>query len=169
MKKVLVLFLVLAFCLGSLTGCRKENVKNGGGADINLDGSLEEILSKIYETAELDDSFREYIDTGLQTKEITTENCSYHLGTEIEFQEAIASEPLIMPSAYELCLVRVKEGADIENIKKQIKDNVNPMKWVCVGVDPENIIVDNIGNVIILIMSDDQGEALHKAFLALQG
>jgi hypothetical protein len=26
-KKVLVLFLVLAFCLGSLTGCRKENVK----------------------------------------------------------------------------------------------------------------------------------------------
>ncbi|MDI9463419.1 MAG: hypothetical protein QM368_07430 [Bacillota bacterium] len=91
------------------------------------------------------------------------------MGTEIDFQEAVASEPLIMPSAYELCLVRVKEGADIENIKKQIKDNVDPMKWVCVGVDPENIIVDNIGNVIILIMSDDQGEALHKAFLALQG
>jgi len=36
-------------------------------------------------------------------------------------------------------------------------------------VDPENIIVDNIGNVIIIIMSDYEGKALHEAFLALKG
>ena len=60
-----------------------------------------------------------------------------------------------------------KEGADIEQIKTAIKENVDPQKWICVGVDPEKIIVDNIGDIIILIMSDDQGEALHNAFLAL--
>ena len=27
-----------------------------------------------------------------------------------------------------VCLVRVKEGADI---RKDIKDNVDPMKWLC--------------------------------------
>jgi hypothetical protein len=42
------------------------------------------------------------------------------------------------------------------------------MKWVCVGVDPDNVIVDSIGDVVILIMSDDNAQALHQAFLALQ-
>ena len=63
----------------------------------------------------------------------------------------------------------VKEGADIEKIKEDIKANVNPQKWVCVGVDPDKVIVDSIGDVIIIIMSNDEGKALHDAFLALKG
>ena len=132
-----------------------------------MEESLEDILAHIYANAELDDFFREYLKTGVETVEINSENCSYHLGTEIDFAEAIASVPLMMPSAYELCLVRAKEGADIEALKESIEENVDPQKWVCVGVDPENIIVDNIDDVIILIMSDEQGKALHDAFLAL--
>ncbi|MDI9488487.1 MAG: hypothetical protein QM222_04050, partial [Bacillota bacterium] len=65
-------------------------------------------------------------------------------------------------------LVRAKEGADIEKIKTDIKDNVNPMKWVCVGVSEENVIVDSIGDIIFLVMSDNQAQALHNAFLALE-
>ena len=163
MKKLLCLFLALAV-LFVFAACQSAG---GGQGSSVLDGSLEEILAEIYETAEVDDFFKEFIETGLQTTEINAENCSYHLGAEIEFAEAIASEPIMMPSAYELCLVRVKEDADIEEIKTAIKENVDPQKWICVGVDPDKIIVDNIDDVIILIMSDDQGEALHKAFLSL--
>ena len=47
------------------------------------------------------------------------------------------------------------------------KENVDPMKWVCVGVDTKNILVDNIGDVLILVMSDEAGKALHEAFLSL--
>lgn len=163
MKKFLILFLVLA-AVFVFVACQPSGTGQGSSA---LDGSLEDILAEIYETAEVDDFFKEFIETGLQTTEINAENCSYHLGAEIEFAEAIASEPIMMPSAYELCLVRVKEDADIEEIKTAIKENVDPQKWICVGVDPDKIIVDNIGDVVILIMSDDQGEALHNAFLAL--
>ena len=163
MKKYLCLFLVLA-AVFIFVGC--QSAKTGQGDNI-LEGSLEDVVAAIYETAEVDDYFKEYIKEGLQVTEITAEYCSYHLGTEVDFAEAIASEPVIMPSAYELCLVRAKEGADIEQIKTAIKENVDPQKWICVGVDPEKIIVDNIGDIIILIMSDDQGEALHNAFLAL--
>jgi hypothetical protein len=134
----------------------------------NLEGSLEDILADIYENAEVSESFREFIDTGLQTTEITAKNAVYFLGKDdIEFESAIASEPIMSPSAYSLCLVRVAEDADIEQIKLEIKENVDPFKWVCVGVDPDNIIVDNIGDVIILIMSDYEGEALYNSFLAL--
>lgn len=163
MKKILCLLLVLVAVL-SFVGCQSAETGQGDNA---LEGSLEEILAAIYETAEVDEAFKEYIKEGLQLTEITAENSSYHLGAEVEFAEALASEPIMMPSAYELCLVRAKEGADPEEIKTAIRENVDPQKWVCVGVNPDNIVVDNIGDVIILIMSDDQGEALHNAFLAL--
>ena len=135
-----------------------------------LDGSLESILDKIYETADLSEGFRDFTETGLQTTVITEERRAYYLGSEdIEFKEALASEPVMMPSAYELTLVRVNEGADIEKIKEEIRENVNPQKWICVGVDPENVIVASIANVIIIIMSDTEGKALQEAFLALEG
>jgi hypothetical protein len=71
-------------------------------------------------------------------------------------------------SAYSLCLLRAKDGADIEQIKKDIKENADPMKWICVGVDPKNVFVENIDDVIMLVMSDDQGQALRDAFLGLK-
>lgn len=142
----------------------KESTDN----DNLFEGSLESILEKIYETADIDDNFKAFIKDGLMTTEITAENAAYYFGTEgIEFEEGIASDPIMSTSAYNLSLIRVKEGADIEKIKTDIKENVDPMKWVCVGVDPDNIFVDSYENVVILIMSNDQGTALHEGFLAL--
>ena len=170
MKKTLLIMLTLLLVF-SFAACGTNNTgtnPDGGGNNSVIDGSLEEILAEIYDTAELSDQFREYIETGLQTTEITPDNITYHLGTaDLEYEEAIASEPIMSPSAYELCLIRVKDGADIEKIKTDIKENVDPMKWVCVGVDPKNIYVDNIDNVVVLIMSDDAGKELYDAFLKL--
>jgi hypothetical protein len=167
MKNLLLLLtLLVAF---SFTACQSKSADPASNDQKNLEGSLETILDKIYETSKVSDMFKDYIDSGLQTTEIVQGESAYFLGKDdIEFESAIASEPIISPSAYSLCLVRVKEGADIEAIKLSIKENVNPMKWVCVGVDPDKVIVDSIGDVIILIMSDDEGNALHDGFLALR-
>ena len=132
------------------------------------ENSLEGMLDRIYQTADLSAQFGEFIATGLLVTPITSENAGYHLGKEdIAFESAIASEPMMSTSAYSLCLIRVEEGTDIETVKTEIRDNVDPRKWICVGVDPDNVIVDSVGDVIILIMSDNEGEALHRAFLAL--
>ncbi len=162
MKKMLLLLLAAAMLL-SLSACSGDS-SPGPGSEQLLEGDLESILAKIYESAELSGDFM----PGLITAEITAENCEYHLGKSgLEYEEAIVSEPEMMGSPYALCLVRAKEGADIEKLKSEIKENVDPFKWVCAGVDPSNIIVDNIGNVVILIMSDTDAQALHNAFLAL--
>jgi hypothetical protein len=150
--------------------CRaSDSNQSGGKGSGKLDGSLEEIMDKIYETADVDDNFKEYVKSGLQKEEVTTERAEYFLGkADIEFDSALASEPMIQPGAYSMVLVRVKEGADVEKIKTEIKENVNPMKWICVGVKEENIIVDSIGDVVFLVMSDEQAKPLHDAFLALE-
>ncbi len=134
----------------------------------NLEGSLEDILAKIYETVEVDDETREWLKK-MATTEIPADNTSYFFGIEnLEFEEAIASEPMMTSVAYSLCLLRVKDGTDIEQLKADIKANVNPAKWICVSVENENVIVDNIGDVVILIMHNECAEALHNAFLALK-
>ena len=166
MKKLLILSIAAILAL-SFAACGAKPAETGTSV---LDGSLESILEEIYETADCSDNFKEFIKTGLQTTVVSEERNEYYLGKDdIEYEEALASEPIMMPSAYELTLVRVKEGADIEKIKEDIKANVNPQKWVCVGVDPDKVIVDSIGDVIIIIMSNDEGKALHDAFLALKG
>jgi len=125
-----------------------------------LNGELKDIIEKIYSISEV-----KLPKTRLT--EVTAENSKYFLGTDnIEYVEALASEPLMSSTAHSLVLLRVKDGADINKIKTDIKENVDPRKWICVGVDPEKVIVDNIDNLIILIM-DNQSEELHKAFLSL--
>jgi len=167
MKRLLVMTLALIMIF-SFSACQSQGAGSDKTGSANLEGSLDDILAQIYETAELDAQFKEYIETGLMKTEITAENSQNYFNTDgIEFESGLASEPMIQPSAYLLTLIRVKEGADVEKIKSDIKENADPVRWVCVGVDPANVYVDNVGDVIMLVMSDDAGKALHEAFLAL--
>ncbi|MGI5878420.1 MAG: hypothetical protein ACOX7W_07400 [Christensenellales bacterium] len=167
MKKLLLVIMALASVL-CFAACKSNDTGQIGDKTEKLDGSLEEIMEKIYETADVDENFREFVKTSLYNDVVTAKRAEYYLGkADLEFEEALASEPVMQPGAYSLVLVRVKEGADIEQLKNDIRENINPMKWICVGVQEENIIVDSIGDVVFLVMSDDQAKPLHEAFLAL--
>lgn len=173
MKRLKIFFLVFLLIF-SFTACQSKSTDSNSKVIVEenekLEGSLGSILEKIYETAEVSDNFNRFIETGLQIVEITRDNSEYFLGKkDIKFESGIASEPIMPSSTYSLCLIRVKKGADIDQVKKDIKENVDPMKWVSEGVNPENIIVDNIGDVVILIMSDDEAKNLHEGFLSLKG
>lgn len=157
MKKVLLVLLAGVMVLG-IVGC---NGSNGEAEDPELTGSLEEIMEQVYTGIEADLSFPK------DTVTITAENSEYYLGvSDIDFEEAIASEPMMSSIAHSIVLLKAKEGADLASIKTKIKENVNGYKWVCVGVEDENIIVDNIGNIVILIM-DENSKELHDNFLSL--
>jgi len=141
MKK-LFLILVVGAMFMTLTGCKNKNVE----------GTLEELMTKVYE--EIPEDQRPMM---LTNTEINEENIEYYLGTsDIDYENALASEPGVGSIAHSVVLLRVKEDADIENIKTKIKENVDPRKWICVGVEEEDIIVKNKGNLVVLIMVEDQ-------------
>ncbi len=167
MKKILSILMIGMLAL-SLVACAPSENSEGGTPTENIEGTLEEILAKIYETADVEEEQREYFQNNLATTAFTPDAAEYYLGVNgLDFAEAIASEPLMSSQAYSLCLVRANEGADIDQMMTDIKENVNPNKWICVGVEEDQVIVDHIGDLVILIMSD-QAEALHQAFLNLQ-
>lgn len=157
MKRWMTALLALAV-LTLAAGC-------GAGPAANenpfADTALTQVLEDVYAGASVEIP-------SLITTEITAENEQAFLGTTgLDFKEAIASEPAISSIAYSVCLVRMNEGADMEAAKQAIKDNVDPVKWICVQVDPSNVIVDSAGDVIILIMSNDYATSIHESFTAL--
>jgi len=150
--KRICLFLFASATLVGLTGCGSDNVE----------GTLEDLMTTVYQN--VPEAQRPM---GLANTDVTKDNIEYYLGTsDIEYEEALASESMAGSIAHSVVLVRTKENADIEAIKNEIKDKVDPRKWICVGVEDEDVIVKNKGNLIILILVEDETtrEKLEEGF-----
>lgn len=139
MKKILSILFLTILVFG-LTGCGSKNVE----------GTLEEIMTKVYNSVPEDQK-----PMMLMNVEVTKENVEMYLGTtDIEFEEALASESATGSIAHSVVLVRVKDNADVEAIKEKIENSVNPRKWIC--VEAEDVEVESKGNLIILIMATEE-------------
>lgn len=150
MKKIISMLLTFMLAL-SVVAC-----SNSKASSSNVEGSLTDIMAKVYEGVEA---------PMLAQTEVNSENLSYFLGVEsLDFKEALASEPMINAIAHSVVLVRVNDGVDVEKVKTEIKEKVDPRKWICVEVESNNVIVDSIGDLIILIMDNENAETLHKNF-----
>lgn len=148
-KKICSLFLVS--CL-LLTGC-------GATKKGNLEGDLSDIMDELY------DGVRNAEWPMLEQIEINDSNIENYLGTsDLDYKEALASEPIIGSIAHSVVLVRMNKGADIEAAKEKIRNSVNPRKWVCVWVEDDEVIVDSRGDIIVLIMVKDYSDSLYKSF-----
>ena len=137
-----------------------------GCGNKNIEGSLEDIMTKVY--ADIPENERPMM---LMNTEVNDENIEYYLGTkDIEYEEALASESGIGSIAHSIVLVRIKENADVAEIKEKIKENVNPRKWICVGVEEDDVIVENKGDLIILIMVENENnrEKIDNNFKSLK-
>jgi len=152
LKRLAILFLAVAG-LFVMTGCMGQD---------KVEGELADLMNKLYESIPEDEHPMMLMQT-----EVDSETVEYFLGsTEIEFDKALASEPGVSSIAHSVVLVRAKENADIEKIKTQIKENINPRKWMCVGVEEKDVIVENRGDLIILIMIEDEAtrEKIEEGF-----
>ena len=137
MKKFIFIIVAFIFSL-TLVGCGSSNVE----------GSLEELMTKVYSTLKEDET-----PMMLMNVEVTKENVESYLGTsDIEFKEALASESATGSIAHSVVLLRVEDNADVEQIKEKIKKSVNPRKWIC--VEAEEVKVESKGNLILLVMSN---------------
>ena len=157
MKKIFIFtFICLSLCL--VTGCGEKNVE----------GSLDELMASVYSDVYegVADDQKPMLGT-INVLQDAPDNIEYYIGTkEIEYEEIFVSEPMMGSIPHSVVLVRMKDGADINAAKTKIKDTVNPRKWVCVGVEAEDVIVKSKGDLIILIMVKDEKarEKIEKGF-----
>ena len=147
MKKISLLLILLSAVL-LVTGCGKEEKKETK----NIEGKLNDIIEKVYK-----DLPEDHTPSGLSNIELNDENIADYIGTkDIEYKEAIARESMIGAIAHSVILIRTEKDADIASMKETILENVNPRKWVCVGVEKEDVIIKNKGDLLIVIIIEDE-------------
>lgn len=153
-KKIsLVLLLIMVTLLCSACGKKEENIK----------GNLPDLMNKLYEN--LDGFFTE----NLQQVAFTKDEQEYFIGdVSFDYKEALASEPIMSSVAHSVVLIRLNSSKDAENAKKEIKEKVNPRKWVCVEVEEKNVIVESRGDLVLLAMDNQYSEAIKENFLNLK-
>ncbi|MCL1835439.1 MAG: hypothetical protein FWG48_04685 [Oscillospiraceae bacterium] len=132
------------------------------------DESLETIMEMIYNN--LDDSVVVPFVGNMTLSEdmpFPESGIVYYIGARgIPFTEGIASEAMIGSIAHSVVLLRLAPGSNVDNVKKEIKENIDPMKWICNGVTREEVVVENIGNIVMLVLSPN-GPDYREAFLKL--
>ncbi len=62
--------------------------------------------------------------------------------------------------------MRVSNGTDVEALKAEIREKADPRKWICVEVDPSDVRVESVGNLVLLIMAENS-QKYSEAFYAL--
>lgn len=142
MKKIITLVLAMVLAL-SMVACGGE-----GAAKVEpLTGTLEEIIASINEkhgavelplmsmTLDLTDIDGLTYNTGLTAADKIT--------------EAAISEPM-MGQPYSLVLVRVADAANTAEIAKQMLDNIDTRKWVCMEADTK--VAAYYGDVAMFFM-----------------
>ncbi len=152
MKKITIILGVL--CVLFMTGC--------GAKEKNIEGSLEDIMTKVYEGIKEED-----LPMMLANTKIDDQNIESYLGIkDISYVDGIASESQVGSIAHSVVLLRMSEDADIEKTKETIKKNANPRKWIC--VEASNVYVESNGNLVILIMSNENADMIKTNFLNLK-
>ena len=120
------------------------------GKEINIEGTLEEIMTKVYAGIS-----EEELPMMLGNIELTSENIENYVGTsDIDFKEAIASESAVGSIAHSVVLIRLNDASKANETVTKIEENANPGKWICVVAD--DVIVKSKGDLVILIMSNEE-------------
>ena len=160
MKK-LCLLLAAAMLAATFAACGASSSSVSSSEAAHVDGTLEELMEKVYEGIAEDEM------PMVGNTELTADNSVYYTGVEsTEYTEGLASEAMIGSIAHSVVLLRAEDEEAAETLKEDVKANVDPRKWIC--VEAEEVITDNIGDLVILIMSDGTlAPKLHENFLAL--
>lgn len=152
--------LVIGIIAGILFGMKNKNSK---GLKLETAEEMKAMFEKIY--SDLGDTL-----PSLETAEIDINDASLvttftGLKSSKDVEALVVSEPLINAQSYSAVAVKVKNGADIETMKKEMLDNINTNKWICVSA--EKVYVTNSGNIIFLVMaSENWAKPVYDGFKA---
>lgn len=97
----------------------------------------------------------------------TTQPLTWFIGTDdVKFEAGLASEAMISSQAHSIVLLRMPEGADMEAAKTKIRESIDPFKWICVGVNPDKVRVESKGNLICVVLDEENGDYYADNFLS---
>lgn len=165
-KIIVAIVIVVAIVLGVTLFLNNSKPKSNL-PEITQAEDLISIVNQIYEgkTENLP-----MLDTQVLDFVNTPETAQY--ATDIEdfsnIEYAVVSMPLMNAQAYSLVILKVKDGANVEEVAKKVNENAKLDRWVCVAAD--KILTTSSGNIVFSIMSNaETTQMIYDSFKELAG
>ncbi|MFI3206707.1 MAG: hypothetical protein R3Y33_05625 [Clostridia bacterium] len=172
MKKILLAIATLSMMI-SFAACTATPESSSGEessqaeTQINLEGEIPDFFQEIIENADIADDYKTMLTNSTGTMEITSDFMLMTLGSEdYEFVEGYFCEPMMSSQAFSMIMLRAEDAEKAKTLAEEVVTTVDPRKWVCVEVDPSDVVATTIGDMMFLIMAEDS-EKFIEAFEAL--
>ena len=161
-KKILIVaVIVLAIVAAICTAIVISNNDNNKSSKLKSASDVKTMFNSIYE--DLGDELPSLETESVDVSDETLVTTYTGLKSNKYVDELIVSEPFINAQAYSAVVVIAKDGANIEDMKTEMLENINMNKWVCVSAG--KLYITNNGNVIFLIMAnDDWAKPVYEGF-----
>ena len=129
----------------------KNNTSKQTGIEVKTTAQMKEVFEKINKNCEENLPGLDVQELDISDEEMFTYQTGLKSNKNIE--AAVISQPFMSSQAYLAMMVKVSEDANIEEVKKEMIDNIDMNKWICVSA--EKAWATNYGNIIFLVMSDE--------------
>lgn len=149
---ILSIVLVIAIIVGAVYAIYRNQPKTYTQIVSSTD-DMQNMINTIYEGVEAE------LPPTLNTQVVDISNLdilkSYTgLSSNENIDAVVVSEPMIGSQAYSLILVKVKDGQDANAIAKEMSENIDTRKWIC--VEAEKLYATSQDNLAVLIMASDE-------------
>ena len=127
---------------------------------------LSALVDKIYDGLESEMPMVQTQEIDVTDSDMVQYETGINNANDIEY--AVVSKPMMSSQAYSLVLVKVKDGVNANEIAKQMNENADLAKWICVSA--EIAYSTSSGNVVCLVMSSERvAKPIYEKFKTLAG
>lgn len=142
-----------------------EVVENVAETAISVESAsdLELLVNELYEN-----NIDLYPSLANQAIDVTdADSVKYMTGLENgdKLQYLVVSEPMMSSQAYSLVIAKVKDGVDADAVAKEMSENIDTRKWICVSA--EKLYATSSGDIVFLVMSSEEmAKPVYNSFKA---
>ena len=147
---IIIAVIILAVIIGAILIINNKSKGNEEGK-IETAEQMKEMFKTIY--SKLGEKLPNLETQEISIKDETQVKAYTGLKSNKDIEKIVVSEPLMSSQAYSAVTIKVKSGANIEEIKKEMLENINMSKWICVSA--EKMYITNNENTIFMVMSNE--------------
>jgi hypothetical protein len=162
MKKKIIIPIVIAIIIAIVAIIVIMNNSSKHSANLNTTKEIKTALKTIQKN--LGGTLPDLEVTEINPKDSELVSSYTYLTDPSIITSLVVAEPTMSSQAYLALIFKVKDNVNVEEVKKELLENIDMNRWICVSADV--LYITNNGNTIFAVMSfEDWATPVYNEFV----
>ena len=162
MKKKIIIPIAIAIIIAIVAIIVIMNNSNKHSANLNTTKEIKTALKTIQKN--LGGTLPDLEVTEINPKDSELVSSYTYLTDPSIITSLVVAEPIMSSQAYLALIFKVKDNVNVEEVKKELLENIDMNRWICVSADV--LYITNNGNTIFAVMSfEDWATPVYNEFV----